>query len=73
MSDGATSAWPNPLAEDYELRLTARARDDLGVPGTCGSDLDDIASQCSYPDIVEKFRKMRTLDPEGSEKPAHKV
>ena len=65
--------WPDPLAEEYELRLTRRALEDLGASDCYGSELLEIQATTAYPDIVGKFIKMRSLDPGGTESPLSKV
>ena len=65
--------WPDPLDGEYELRLTLRALEDLGAKACGAADLDGVAAVTGYPDIVEKFAKVRALDPRGTEAPLSKV
>jgi hypothetical protein len=66
--------WLDPLAGEYELRVTRQCRKDLGASKCeAAGDLDEIASISQYPDIAEKFRSQRALDPSGTEAPLSRV
>ena len=71
MSD--VEGWPDPLADAYELRVTARARADLRASECAGNDLDGINKATPWPDIVEHFRGRRSEDPGGTEAPISKL
>ena len=65
--------WPNPLEGTYELRVTWRARQDLGATGCASEDLDAIAAATPYSDLVTHFRERRTDSPQGTEAPIGKL
>lgn len=57
-----------PVEVAYELRLTSRALDDLGVRADVApSDFDTILAKTRDRDIVEKFRELRADTPTGTQ------
>lgn len=56
----------DPLADEYELRCTRRALEDLGVPDALAGIIEDIRTQSPYGVIVERFADERTADPAGT-------
>ncbi|GAA4758583.1 hypothetical protein GCM10023328_47700 [Modestobacter marinus] len=60
MTAGA-AAWPNPLEDEYELRVTARAREDLRVSGFPARDLADMAHASPWGSLIDKFTSQRAL------------
>lgn len=65
--------WPDPLAEEYELRVTRHARDDLRVSDHGAADLLQMQRASPWGHIVEKFASLRSRDPGGTEAPLSKV
>jgi len=62
------------VAVAYELRLTGRALDDIGVRGDVGpGDLDAIEAAAPERDIVRKFRSQRAQVPTGTEGPMRRM
>jgi hypothetical protein len=57
----------DPLADEYELRLTWRALDDVGVPDGLPGIIEDIRAQSSYWAIIDRFAAERTETPQGTE------
>ena len=65
--------WPDPMVGQYELRVTHRARADLGAKACPARELTQIEHATKWPAIVKKFGKQRALDPNGTEDPLHSM
>lgn len=63
MSDGELT---DPLGDEYELRCTWRALNDLGVPDALPGIIDDIGAQSPHGLIVDRFAAERTVSPVGT-------
>lgn len=67
-------AFPALEGVAYELRLTRRALDDLGLPAeTAPGDLQDIADHTQQASLVSKFSSLRRSVPTGTDAPIRNV
>jgi hypothetical protein len=71
VSEGAD--WVDPLEDEYELRVTRQAREDLRVAGLAASDLAGMAKSSAWGHLIDKFAELRSRDPAGTEAPLSKV
>jgi len=74
VSDADDSLFPPAEEEEYELRFTRRALDDLGCPATIGpGNFEAIVASTPYSAMVDLFKKKRLESPCGAERPMRKV
>jgi hypothetical protein len=63
-----------PVSNAYELRVTLRARADLGVGTDVAPDnIDEIIRSTTYRSLVKKFVELRGQNPNGTDAPMRNV
>jgi hypothetical protein len=65
--------WVDPLEDEYELRVTRQAREDLRVADHSAADLAGMAKASPWGHLTDKFAELRSRDPAGTEAPLSKV